>query len=106
MVDGLNAIDKCYIYQLMYNVQLPGSKIFDSQILMHPCTHKNIVSLAKQSQKRESTNWYWKQQPLQQTIIVPTRTIIHPRLDFIIMGYVQDIPRKICSSNEAKKQYK
>ena len=26
VVDVLNAIDKRYIYQLMYNVQLPGSK--------------------------------------------------------------------------------
>ena len=25
----------------------------------------------------ENTNWYCKQQPLQQTIIVPTRTILH-----------------------------
>ena len=24
VVEGLNAIDKRYIYQLMYNVQLPG----------------------------------------------------------------------------------
>ena len=30
VVDGLNAINKLYIYQLMSNVQLPGSKIFDS----------------------------------------------------------------------------
>ena len=26
VVDGLNDIEKCYIYQLMSNVQLPGSK--------------------------------------------------------------------------------
>ena len=30
VVDGLNAVDKRYIYQLMYNVQLPGSVRFDS----------------------------------------------------------------------------
>ena len=47
VVDGINAIDKRYIYQLMSNVQLPGSKTFDSQILMHSCTPKNDVSLAK-----------------------------------------------------------
>ena len=29
VVDGLNAIDKHYIYKLMSNVQLPGSKTFD-----------------------------------------------------------------------------
>ena len=51
MLDGLNSIDKHYMYQLMSNVQLPGSKIFDSQILMHSCTHKNYVSMDKQFQK-------------------------------------------------------
>ena len=35
VVYGLNTIDKCDIYQLIYNVQLPGSKTFDSLILMH-----------------------------------------------------------------------
>ena len=46
VVDGLNVIDKRYMYQLMYNVQLSGSKTFDSNILMHSCTQKNNVSLA------------------------------------------------------------
>ena len=32
VVDGLNDIDKSYIYQLMFKVQLPGSVRFDSQI--------------------------------------------------------------------------
>ena len=32
VVDGLNSVDKRCIYQLMSNVQLPGSAIFDSQI--------------------------------------------------------------------------
>ena len=35
MINGINAIYKRYIYQLVYNVQLPGSKIFDSQILIN-----------------------------------------------------------------------
>ena len=30
VVNGLNAIDKRYIYQSMSNVRLPGSKTFDS----------------------------------------------------------------------------
>ena len=52
---------------------------------------------------QEDNNWYWKQQPLQQTIIVPTRTIIHPLLDVNIIGCVQDIPKNICGRNKAKK---
>ena len=40
VVYGLNDIDKCYIYQLMYNFQLPGSKLFDSHTILHSCTKK------------------------------------------------------------------
>ena len=49
LVNGLNDIDTRYIYQLISNVQLPGSKTFDSPILMHSCKQKNDVSLAKNS---------------------------------------------------------
>ena len=41
VVDGINAIDKRYIYKLMSNVKLPVSKTFDSQILIHSCTQIN-----------------------------------------------------------------
>ena len=54
MLDGLNAIEKRYIYRLMSNVQLQGSKLFDSQILMNYCTKNNDVSLAKEYQKHVS----------------------------------------------------
>ena len=54
VIDGLNTIDKRYIYQLMSNVQLPGSITSDLQIIMHSCTPKNDVSLDKQSQKHLS----------------------------------------------------
>ena len=46
-VDGLNDVDKRYIYQLMSKVQLPGSVIFDSHIKMHTGTEKKDVSLAQ-----------------------------------------------------------
>ena len=38
VVDGLNSVDKCYIYQLMYQVQFPGLVRFDSQIKIHTGT--------------------------------------------------------------------
>ena len=53
---------------------------------------------------QENTNFYWKQQPLQHTIIFPTHTILHPCLEVIIIRYVQEIPKKLCSRNEAKKE--
>ena len=48
MVDGLNAVDKHYIYQLMSKVQLPGSIRFYSQIKIHTGTEKKDVSLARE----------------------------------------------------------
>ena len=43
----LNAIDKRYIYQLMSNFKLSGSKLFDSQMQMQTSTQNNDISLAK-----------------------------------------------------------
>ena len=40
LVDVLTSIDKRSIYQLMSNVQLPGSRTFDSHILMNYFTKK------------------------------------------------------------------
>ena len=47
VVDGLNAVDKRYVYQLIPTVQLPVSIIFDSQIQIHTGTEKENVSLGK-----------------------------------------------------------
>ena len=47
LVDGINSIYKHYMCQLMYTVQLPRSKTFDSHIIMHSCKPKNDVILAK-----------------------------------------------------------
>ena len=45
----------------------------------------------------------FEKQPLQQKIIVPTNTILHPSLEAIIIRYAQDAPKKLCSRNKAKK---
>ena len=47
VADGLNAVVKRYIYQLMSTVKLPVSKRFDSQMQMHNSNPKDDVSLAK-----------------------------------------------------------
>ena len=49
------------------------------------------------------TNLYWKQQPLQQTVMFPTHTILHPRLNVIIIRDFQDIPKNFCNRIQAKK---
>ena len=51
LVYGLNSIDKRYIYQLMPNVQLTGSKIFGSQIIMHSITQNMDINIAKEFKK-------------------------------------------------------
>ena len=48
-VDGINAVDKRYIYQLISTVQLHGSNIFDSQMQMHTGTQKYDVILDRYS---------------------------------------------------------
>ena len=35
---------------------------------------------------------------------MPKRTILHPCLDVIIIIYVKDISKKLCSRNESKKE--
>ena len=47
VVYGINAIDKSYIYKLMSNVQLPGSKLFYPHMQMQTITQNNDVSLDK-----------------------------------------------------------
>ena len=51
VVYGLNSVDKRYIYQLMSNVQLPGSNRFDSHMQMNTVNQKYDVSSAKEFQQ-------------------------------------------------------
>ena len=55
---------------------------------------------------QENANWYYKQQSLKQTIMVPTRTIIHQRLYVEIIRCVQDIPNNFCNIIYKKDPYK
>ena len=55
---------------------------------------------------QENTNWYWAQQPLQQTIIVTTRTIIHPHFDVAGITDVKDTPKHFCNVIQENKPYK
>ena len=58
VVDGLNVVEKRYMYQLMSIVQLPGPKTSEKQIIIHSCTPKKDVSLAKEFQKHLSKDDY------------------------------------------------
>ena len=49
-VNGLNSIDKHYIYQLMSNVRLMGSKHF-ILVLSFIIAHKTMISVLKNNSK-------------------------------------------------------
>ena len=83
------------VYKLQDNTTIDGQVIYAGEL---------VVKAQYLSSMQENTNWYQKQQPLQQTIIVPTRTILHPRLEDIIIRYVKDIPNKLCGRIKAKKE--
>ena len=49
------------------------------------------------------TNWCWKQQPKYHVITVPTRTILHPQLEFDAITDFRKITTSVCSRTQAKK---
>ena len=51
------------------------------------------------------TNFYWYQHPKHHVIILTTRTIIHPRLEFNAITDIHGIPKGVCNSTKAKKPY-
>ena len=81
-------------YTLQNNKIIYGQVISDGEL---------VVKAQYLCSMQENTNWYWKQQPQQQSIIVPISTIIHPHLDFITIRYVKYIPKNLCSGIQAKK---
>ena len=52
--DGINAIDKRFLFQLISTVQLPGAKGYNIQMVMHTGTRTSDVSLANEFQKHLS----------------------------------------------------
>ena len=70
-------------YRIQNNTTIDGQVISDGELVVKA---QYICSV------QENTNWFWKQQPLQQTIIVLTHTIRHHCLDVIIIRYLQYIP--------------
>ena len=51
VVDGLNTTGKGFISMTMENVQLPGSKVDDTQMKVHTVTYIKDVSLRRELQK-------------------------------------------------------
>ena len=51
------------------------------------------------------TNLYFNQQPKHHVITVPTRTILHPQLEFNAVTDFHKITKSICTSTQAKTPY-
>ena len=49
------------------------------------------------------TNWYWNQHPQQHVITVPTKTILHPRLEFNAVTDFHAIPKILFNRTQEKK---
>ena len=75
-------------YTLQNNTTIYGQVIYAGELFSN---EQYICST------QENTNWYWKQQPLQHTIIVPKRRIIHSRIDAITIRDIQNIPKNVCN---------
>ena len=48
VVDGLNAIGKRFLFQIIITVQLPCAKDYDTQMVMHTGGRTSDVSLSKE----------------------------------------------------------
>ena len=55
LVDGINATNTSFLFQLLSTVQLPDAKIYDTQMIMQTKTRTSNVSLAIEFKNHLST---------------------------------------------------
>ena len=48
------------------------------------------------------TNWYWNQHTQHHVITLPTRTILHPRLEVNSVTDFHAIPKSVCNKTPSK----
>ena len=83
-------------YKLQENTTVDGKIITAGELVVKA---QYICSM------QVDTNWYWNQHPQHNFITVPTRTILHPRLEVNAVKYFQAIPKSVCTRTQAKKSY-
>ena len=83
--------------RLQNNTKIDGQVIYSGELVAKA---QYLCSM------QENTNLYWKQEPLQHTIIFPTRAILRSRLDVITIIYVQDIPKNVCNNIQEENTHK
>ena len=55
VVDGINFIEKRFLFKLISTVQIPGEKGYDTKMVIHTGIRTSDVSLASEFQKHLST---------------------------------------------------
>ena len=66
---------------------------------------ESVVRSQYLSSMQVDTNWYWNQHPQQHVVTVPTRTIIHPRLEVNSVTNFHAIPKSVCTRTQEKNTY-
>ena len=79
---------------------LQDNKTIDGKIIT---AGKLVVKSQYLRSMQVDTNWYWNQHPQQNFITVPTRTILHPRIEVNAVTDCHAIPASLCTRTQAKK---
>ena len=90
-----------YVIMFTYGAYtLQGNTSIDGKII----TASELVVKAKYLCSMQiDTNWYWNKQPKHHVSTVPTRKIIHPKLEVNAIREFHAIPTRVCSRTQAKK---
>ena len=78
---------------------LQENTTIDGQILL---AEELVVNAKYLCSMQVDTNWYWNQQPNNHVITVPTRTILHSKLEVNVITDFHAIPTHVCSRTQAK----
>ena len=84
-------------YALQDNTTIDG-KIIDSGEL--------VIKAQYLCSMQESTDYFWGQHPQQQVMTVPTRTILHTRLNVTTITDIRDIPKSVCNRTQKQNHIK
>ena len=82
------------IQQQMDNTKIDGKIITTGEL---------VVKAQYLCYTQVDTNWYWNQNQQQHVITVPTRTLLHPRLEVNAVIDLQTIPKSVCNRTQVEK---
>ena len=92
-------------YVIMFQSEaytLQDNTTIDGQIIT---SGKLVVKAQYIFPMKVDTNWYWNQHRQQHVITVPTRTILHPRLEFIAVTNSTQYPKVYVTGHKQKNPY-